>query len=839
MRKTTQWSLTLLFVIAFSWQGLTQIYENFDSYNSGDDPTGWTKYQTEADDPGFIVTSDDANSTPNSLYHNDDNIANVSTSWIVAPVYVSTGNDMLSFYLTQAYPSYYDYSGVWYSTTGSDPIANPGDWTEIAEFDNTHPSFNGWVQFSHVFNEPAGTTIYVAFKYTGDWAHEFYIDDFSLDVAPSCASPATPTASPISLTEAILDWNEVGTATAWEIEWGPTGFSPGSGTVVQVTNKPYTLSGLSGGASYDYYVRSDCGGTYSNWVGPTTWSQPIFPNDICTGAMSLTVYPQGGGSGNETPATTNGATDSGQQPSCDTWGTNLDLWYSFTAPSSGRVKVITGGAQGDEIEAAIYDSCGGSELDCQNNSTEKIFTGLTAGNTYILQVWHDDFNAGDFTIVLEELNYTNPTFTLTAVPDCNNNQYSVDVEVTDLGGSSSVTVSDDQGSASQQLTAPGSVTFGPYASGTNVTFTVTSDDDNTYTSSDNIQYYCPPANDDCSGAESLTVYPEGGGSGNETSASTSGATDSGQHPSCDNVGTNLDLWYSFTAPSSGRVKVITGGAQGDEIEAAIYDSCGGSELNCQNNSAEKTFTGLTAGNTYILQVWHDSFNAGDFTIVLEEFTPPANDDCANAIALTVNNTCTPITATNVGATDSGVGTPGCSYYNGGDVWFSVVVPSDGAVTIETSSVSGSSVSDTGMAVYEGSCGSLTEIACDDDSGNGLFSKVDLTGRTAGETLYVRVFEYGNNSFGEFGVCAYNPNQAVSTFNTNDFSFYPNPSSNMISWNANGEVEKIQITNLTGQVVMEVENPVDNSLNIAKLNQGIYLLHVFMDGKEGTYKLIKE
>ncbi len=433
--------------------------------------------------------------------------------------------------------------------------------------------------------------------------------------------------------------------------------------------------------------------------------------------------------------------------------------------------------------------------------------------------------------------YNPPAFTLTVVPDCNNNQFSVDVEVTDLGGASSVTVSDDQGSTPQQLTAPGTVTFGPYASGTDVTFTVTNDDDNTYTSSDNLQYYCPPANDDCSGVESLTVYPEGGGSGNETSASTSVATDSGQHPSCDNVGTNLDLWYSFIAPSSGSVKVITGGTEGSDIEAALYDSCGGAELACEGQSAEKIFTGLTSGNTYILQVWHDSSNAGDFTIVLEEFTPPANDDCANAIdvsSLPYTNTQDASNATN------NAGFIDCNGNGMNDgVWYKFTTGTvNGDITIEVAPQGW----DAEVAVYTGSCGSLNCEARADSYGTGSTETITFT-PTANTTYYVNIGYWSGTSNGAEGpftiTISGNVTLNVGELTKNDFSFYPNPSSNTISWYANGSVEKIQITNLTGQVVMEVENPVDNSLNIAKLNQGVYLLHVFMDGKEGTYKLIKE
>ncbi len=563
---------------------------------------------------------------------------------------------------------------------------------------------------------------------------------FTLTAVPDCNN------SQFSVNVEVTDLGGAPSVTVSDDQGSPSQQLTTTGTV---TFGPYAQ-----GTNVTFTVTNDADNSYSSTDNIQYYCPPA--NDDCANAINLTVYPHGGGAGNETSATSLGASDSGQHPSCDNSGTNLDIWYSFTAPANGSVQVITGGTAGSQIEAAIWDTCGGTEIACQNNSSNKIFSGLTPGNTYILQVWHDDFNAGDFTIVLEE---------------------------------------------------------GPNS----------------------------PANDDCANAINLTVYPNGGGAGNETSATSLGASDSGQHPSCDNTGTNLDLWYSFTAPANGSVQVITGGATGSNIEAAIWDTCGGTEIACQNNSSNKIFTGLTPGNTYILQVWHDDSNAGDFTIVLEEApNPPANDNCSGAIALTVTQSCTPTTATNVGATDSGVAAPGCSYYQGGDVWFSVVVPSDGNVTIETSEISGSSVTDTGLAVYEGSCGSLTEIACNDDIGGGsLFSKVDLTGRTAGETLYVRVFEYGNDSYGDFGICAYNPNVAIHDLSAQDFSFYPNPATNSISWNANGQVEKVQITNLAGQTVLDVQNPAVNTLNIAKLTKGVYILHVMMDGKQGTYKLVKE
>jgi hypothetical protein len=433
------------------------------------------------------------------------------------------------------------------------------------------------------------------------------------------------------------------------------------------------------------------------------------------------------------------------------------MFYSFVAPASGSVKIITGGTRGDKIEAAIYDACNGNEIACYGQSNVKLVNGLTGGQTYILQVWHDDYYAGPFNIVLEE---------------------------------------------------------GPQ----------------------------PPANDDCSGAESLTVYPWGGGAGNETNASTLAATASSMsQTSCDSYGTNLDLFYSFVTPSNGGVAIITGGPGGSRIEAAIYDACNGNEVACFGQSSLKLADGLNPGQTYILQVWHDDSNANDFTIVLEELPPPpANNDCSGAIDVPVTASCSPVTGSNVAATDSGIPDPGCANYQGGDVWFKTTVPSDGNVDIETTSVSGSSLSDTGMAVYSGDCNSLSLIECNDDGGSGFFSKVSLTGRTPGEIIYIRVWEYGNNTTGDFGVCAYNPNVSVEEVNALGFVFYPNPASDELFLSAGQSIERVQVTNLAGQVLINIEPGTDNyKMDISGLPAGMYLMTVQVDGKTGTYRLIKK
>src|SRR5690606_7709287 len=58
----------------------------------------------------------------------------------------------------------------------------------------------------------------------------------------------------------------------WNIEYGPSGFAPGTGTVVNGVTNPYTIPGLTADTQYDFYVQTDCGaGDLSEWVGPQTF----------------------------------------------------------------------------------------------------------------------------------------------------------------------------------------------------------------------------------------------------------------------------------------------------------------------------------------------------------------------------------------------------------------------------------------------------------------------------------------------------------------------------------------------------------------------------------------
>ena len=87
-----------------------------------------------------------------------------------------------------------------------------------------------------------------------------------------CLIPLNPTIENITDESADIYWIPNGSATLWNIEIGNAGFVPtGVPTYSGVTN-PYTVSGLSSGITYDFYIQSDCGTYSSEWIGPYTFS---------------------------------------------------------------------------------------------------------------------------------------------------------------------------------------------------------------------------------------------------------------------------------------------------------------------------------------------------------------------------------------------------------------------------------------------------------------------------------------------------------------------------------------------------------------------------------------
>lgn len=269
----------------------------------------------------------------------------------------------------------------------------------------------------------------------------------------------------------------------------------------------------------------------------------------------------------------------------------------------------------------------------------------------------------------------------------------------------------------------------------------------------------PVSNDDCATAVDVPVNPTLT-CNQSVAGTTAGATQSSETaPSCGASGINDDVWYKFTATNNIHFISLNerSGVTTDMVMAVYQGQCGGLvQLGCSDPESMQ-ISGLTPGVTYYVRVWTWTSSAasfGNFKICISTPEPLTNDDPCNAILLETGYECNYQTFSNVGATSTqGIPVPGCSNYQGGDVWFKVVVPCEEALVIDTKE---GMITDGGMAAYSApSCnGPFTLIHCDDDSSpNGLMPQLYLSNLNQGDTIYIRFWEYGNDNFGAFSICS--------------------------------------------------------------------------------------
>ena len=230
--------------------------------------------------------------------------------------------------------------------------------------------------------------------------------------------------------------------------------------------------------------------------------------------------------------------------------------------------------------------------------------------------------------------------------------------------------------------------------------------------------------------------------------------------------------------------------------------------------------------------------------------PPANDDCASAIALTPGGIFTdnPLTGTMLAASLTAGVTPSCQTTNITDVWYTVQVPASGNITIETQVTPTTSLTDTVVVAYSGACGSLVEVGCDDDGGptgaNGFMSLLPLTSQTPGSTLYIGVWKYGtvapSLTSKDFVISAYDASLGNNSFDNANFSYYPNPVKNTLNLSYNQEISNVEVFNLLGQKVSSnVINANATQIDMSNLSKGAYMVKVTSNNQLKTIKVIKE
>ena len=210
---------------------------------------------------------------------------------------------------------------------------------------------------------------------------------------------------------------------------------------------------------------------------------------------------------------------------------------------------------------------------------------------------------------------TNPSAEYTVIDDCaNGDQFLIDVNITSMGDATSLTISDNYSSNTEQTSSTGVVQIGPYPFLTDIVITVSNDQDvNCVINSSPIQLFaCPPENDNCSGATMIEANED-----ESCDASGSGtlvaATPSSESNSCGGSADD-DVWFEFTAVSENHaisLYNIVGDTQ--DLYHVLYegDGCGSlNQIYCSDDN-NSTANDLTIGNNYFVRVY--SFTANELS----------------------------------------------------------------------------------------------------------------------------------------------------------------------------------------------------------------------------------
>lgn len=405
-----------------------------------------------------------------------------------------------------------------------------------------------------------------------------------------------------------------------------------------------------------------------------------------------------------------------------------DGWYKFVANATSHFITVNGSSSYDAVIQAFSGTCATlTSLGCVDNSlvsgSEALnLTGLTIGNTYYIRVY--DYYAGS-----------------------------------------------GSGTFSICLTGPATA----------------------------------PVNDYCANAVTLSVN-----SGCINTAGTSlAATQSMAGCSGD---ANDDVWYKFVANNYTQDITLTCSSNFDGVIQLVQGTCtpfSFTSLYCQDDlsfGGTETInaTNLTIGTIYFIRVYeYGSGAGGTFSICVSgNATTPAqpNDEPCNAIQLQeITSACNYVTFSNVGATSTSTttaplpfsctgGSSGAGGFVSGtskDVWFKITVPASGIISItpKPNQISPNWITDASMALYKGSCGSLTQIACSRDytlypgSGDDLlpfYVTNTATPLSANTTVYLRVWPDNSTATGNFAFCIQSPTNdncanALYVCNLNGFS----------------------------------------------------------------------
>ncbi|MBL7924298.1 MAG: fibronectin type III domain-containing protein [Bacteroidia bacterium] len=379
-----------------------------------------------------------------------------------------------------------------------------------------------------------------------------------------------PTPSNLSILDLVansvkLRWNSGSVAgtfpgSGYIVEWGPSGFTPGTGTIVNTNDTFLILSGLSSGTPYQYYVRRNCsssGNGISVNAGPKSFT-PGLPAEDCASAQLISVAANLASC--SSTAVSSGSSQNGPNALCsDGLGGNFpddDKWFKFVAPGNSKKIIIT--------------------------------TSAGTVNDWVMEVWNNCPASGGLSIKCsDDVNGGMPEISLCQNEYIPGHTYYIRLWTYSLSGNGTMSFCAYEASpcpvapSYDNCIAADSFLINPVLS--------------------------------CPGNEQIfsTLFATPSVGGDNTADA----------PTCDGSTTLNDVWLRFNTGSTGTFTVTLNPLTATDLRAQVVFECGsgGYEIACWNPAAgTHTLTGLNPSANYAIRVWSAVGQSGTFSVCAQD-----------------------------------------------------------------------------------------------------------------------------------------------------------------------------------------------------------------------------
>ena len=183
--------------------------------------------------------------------------------------------------------SYYTHTVMVGYVTNRDSVATSTVWVDTMTMTESWQEYT--VSFAGLTTNDTG---YIVYRRLGGNYGYTYLDDITIRSVGNCAIPQNFHTTGTASGQMSLAWTD-SLGSSWQIVYGPEGMDPDTAmsNTMTVFTDTATVTGLDNNVTYDFYVRSLCGGENSYWQGPISARPNLY---VMNANHTDTVYMCGG-----------------------------------------------------------------------------------------------------------------------------------------------------------------------------------------------------------------------------------------------------------------------------------------------------------------------------------------------------------------------------------------------------------------------------------------------------------------------------------------------------------------------------------------------------------------